>query len=222
MMTFKQYLREADDNPTDAELEAEAMRDEEDFLENSKIRALLMKDCAPFMKECRRGGFLYRGIQNLDDLDPVLVDESMGDEIPVFKKAVRTDRRPLETSDEGQVMYDKWFEKKFGYKVRAQSMFCFPEDSKAAARQYGQVCLVFPIGDFQYVWSPKVVDLQMYAEDRIGYADQADVDKMLDKAGYKSTGLNSALGRSSEIMVRCKAYYAIPEEFVHDIHELVM
>lgn len=221
MITFKQYLRESEDNPTDDELKAEADAENDDWLKNSKIKAILLKDCAPFMKVCKRSGFMYRGIKNIDEEDPILIDGM--DEIPLFKKTVRTDRRPLNSSNEAQVMYDKWFEKKFGYKVRAESMFCFPEDEKDGAKQYGPVCLVFPIGDFEYVWSPKVVDLQIYTEDKIGgYGDEADIIAMLDKAGYKNTGLGSALGKGSEIMVKCKSYYAIPADFVHDIHELVM
>lgn len=204
MMTFKQYLAEGEEDG------------------GKKIVALLQKDCAPFMKECVRGGFLYRGINSLNHGDAVLTVEHNGDEIPVYKKSVRQDRRPLNTSEEGQAMYDKWFEKKFGYKVRAESMFCFPEDMKQNIDQYGSECLVFPIGDFQYVWSPKVADLQMYAGERLGYASEIEVMLMLNKAGYKSTGLVSALGSRSEIMVRCKSYYAIPVEFTFDIHDLVM
>lgn len=207
MKTFKQYLREEEDG-------------------GKKIVALLQKDCAPFMKVLRRGGFMYRGINSLNHDDAVLTVEHNGDEIPVYKKSVRTDRRPLNTSEEGQKLYDAWFEKRFGYKVRAESMFCFPEDMKQSVDQYGTPCLVFPIGDFQYVWSPKVRDLQIYADeatDYSGYADEAGIELMLNKAGYKSTGLASALSdNSSEIMVRCKSYYAIPVEFTIDIHELVM
>lgn len=228
MKTFKQYLREE----TEDDLKAEADRDREDMLRSSKILALLKKDCAPFMKECVHGGFLYRGITNMDESNLVMEY----DEIEVYKKAVRSDRLPLNTEKETQVLYDNWFEKKFGYRVRSESMFCFGEDGREAARQYGRVFLVFPIGDFQYVWSPNVLDLQIHAESEYdGDADwdaddeppkyelnEPNVNALLSKARYKKTGLRAALGSESEIMVRCKSYYAIPAEYVHYIHDLVM
>jgi hypothetical protein len=111
-----------------------------------KILSMIKKNCKTFLKEV--DGFLYRG-SNKKVFD-----------IEKFK--TRKDRRPLGTAQEDHDKLDKLFNKKFGWKARSEGLFCAGDLS--TVKQYGKVNLVFPIGDYKYVWSPKVKDLTLYLE----------------------------------------------------------
>ena len=88
----------------------------------------------------------------------------------------------------------------------------------------GDVYTIWPIGDFEYVWSPEVFDLFMDIEDIEDEIDQED-DRNLEewiKENYKANkGIKEALEKGVEIMLYApKGYYAVRkdiyEKFLED------
>jgi len=174
---------------------------------------MIKKNCKPFLKVWNKRYFLYRG----------------GDFSTFFgKKDVRTNRKPLGTYKELHDILNDLFYKKFGWKPRSEAMFCTGSDE--IATDYGTPYIVFPIGDFKYLWSPKIFDLftEMANNSLIhtsnilairagrGFINDAPIDdliKMRDKAmkelvdTYISNDINRAIALGNEIMIGCKSYY---------------
>ena len=144
---------------------------------------LIKRDCQQFI-EAHPDGLMFRGMDN-KSMKP-------------FKGTVRQDRKPVNMSKEKHKRIDDWFEKEFGFKARSQSIFVTGEFDDA--RSYGQPYAIFPIGEFEFVWSPQVGDMFMYNFN----------DSPLDEAGYKDTDLKAAINSENEIMLYCKEYYALP------------
>lgn len=115
-------------------------RNEDKDLDNTLT--LLERDCKKFINET--GGFLYRG-----------TNRKMGDIIR--KMEARSDRKPVDTSPRVHQFADKAFKKRFGWKVRSEGLFTATKPAMTTgygANRY----LVFPIGDYKYVWSKEVYD----------------------------------------------------------------
>lgn len=80
----------------------------------------------------------------------------------LYKKDVRKNRQPKDTSKAVHDIFDEYFEKNFGWKMRSESLFVTGDESIAS--EYGYAYMVLPIGDYNYCWSPKVPDLTGYFE----------------------------------------------------------
>jgi hypothetical protein len=91
-------------------------------------------------------------------------------------------------------------------------VFCFGGPELAKAFGSGTY-MVFPVGEFKYVWNPDVEDLY-YSMNAGPYSAKEEADKWVngDKYNkpYQDTGIIDALReKNKEIMVKCVAYYAI-------------
>lgn len=95
---------------------------------------------------------LYRGMQNLGD-ENVL-------------KLPHPSKRSAKNSDPATVlMFNSMINAAFGISdVRGNSIFC--NGLAKVARSYGSVYRVYPIGDYKFIWSPKIMDSYSY-ESRI-------------------------------------------------------
>lgn len=74
----------------------------------------------------------------------------------LIEHKVRKDRMPRDTTSIGHKIADYYFSIKFGIPARSQSLFV--TGNAYAASEYGQVCAVFPVGDYSFIWSPKIYD----------------------------------------------------------------
>lgn len=94
---------------------------------------------------------LYRGME-------------LGDE-KVLKLPHPT-KRPAKNSDPATVlMFNSMINAALGISdVRGSSIFC--NGLKKVAKSYGDVHKVYPIGDYKFIWSPKIMDSYLY-ESRI-------------------------------------------------------
>ena len=92
---------------------------------------------------------LYRGIK-----------ESMG----AFEGEVRKNRIPKDTSQTGHAILNEFFKKAFGVAARSESLFVTP--SRGIASGYGVAYEIFPLDDFDYIWSPILQDAY-YLESKI-------------------------------------------------------
>ena len=188
-------------------------------------------ECKPFQKEIGFNGIfdfkpLKRGMKNKPS---ILIDN------------VRSDRRPMSTPLPIHEFMDNWFYKKFGVKFRSNAMFVTKSQS---ARLYGDVYIVFPIGEFKYCYSSTIDDLYAtiankiesklsshYApltkekfndflsdDDNLKFALDI-VEKILTESKYVDNDLKY-VSYNPEIMINCKSYLAIKSDLYDDFIKL--
>jgi len=109
---------------------------------------LIFADCQPFLKESHFISSprfrLYRGLNHLPDRAIFAEVKSM------------LDRGPRDSSAAIHKLLDAHFKEKFGIPFRSQGVFT--TSKMGIASDYGAVKLIFPIGKFDYLWSPKIED----------------------------------------------------------------
>ena len=165
---------------------------------------ILEKECAPYLKECKKaGGFLYRAIN---------------DSFSIKKMKPRSDRRPRDTPIELHNFMDDYFKKNFGWKARSEGVFV-SSDFSYISEYASHVHMFFPIGKFKYVWSKHVSDIFIiFREHEIIDINDNEMngdisdheDTLIDVLRhYQNNNLYSAIVAGNEVMVKCKEYYLI-------------
>ena len=101
-----------------------------------------------------------------------------------------------------------------------------PEPSSAQhSMVFGELWNVFPIGEFTYVWSRYVDDMNYYTMQWQGLGGTIPgtnrklpptmlIAKGIKKSDYTNENLQAATESGNEIMIRCEEYYAIPKSVV--------
>ena len=189
-------------------------------------------ECKPFQKEIGFDGTfdfktLKRGMKNKPSL---LIGN------------VRPDRKPTDTPLPIHEFMDNWFYKKFGVRFRSNAMFA--TKSQGRAQIYGDVYIVFPIGEFKYCYSSTIDDLYAtiankiesklsshYApltkekfndflsdDDNLKFALDI-VEKILSDSKYIDSDLEK-VSYFPEIMINCKSYLAIKSDLYDDFTKL--
>lgn len=174
------------------------------------------QDCKSFLYHKEPSQVLYRGMKPSGDF--------------VYDKVVRKDRVPTSTNIGISERIDEYFKKKFGYPFRSQSIFLTSNYPMASV--YGEIYSIYPVGDFQFLWSPEVKDLYvklnalMITEYNIHnrFFDQDynegegkkrkerflnDLDEIIKDFEYQRTDLSTAIDSRREIMIRVNSYHAI-------------
>jgi hypothetical protein len=181
--------------------------DEDDYVPDTNIspemqEALdaIKRDCQPFLKQIENQ-LLFRG-----SIGALAKGEFF------FKRDVRMDRVPKSTDQIFHDAMDKWFNKKFGFRARSAAVFTtgnYHEAFEYGGSKKDGTFAIFPIGDFRFVWSPKVTDLFFEADpDKMG-EDAEKAEEHLDTLNYKDTDLPAAIRSRKEVMVSCKSYYML-------------
>lgn len=138
-----------------------------------EVMLKLRKDCAPFLKELKKSGdtplFLYRNMN---------VDGSVG------KRQVRKDRDPRDTSRVVHKIFDDVLEDLFGFRGRSSALFCSGNEDWGGG--YGASYMIFPIGKFRFIWSPKIKDSydvvgNSAIEQEMITSSKKELDRMWDK-----------------------------------------
>lgn len=159
---------------------------------------LIRADCKPFLEQAN-GVMLYRGMHKTSTY---------------LKMTVRSDRKPKNTSAAEHAVIDDWFNEKFGFRARSAAVFGSGEF--ADARLYGKVFAIFPIGRFEFVWSPIVSDLFVDIADSTGDDSKDSIINFLEQAEYTDKNLSRGILSNNEVMIHCGTYYAVrlsrPEE----------
>ena len=132
---------------------------------------------------------------------------------PIVRRKVRLDdRTPMSTAQVTHDRFNAYFQEKFGAPFR-NSLHTSGDGGHASS--YGNLFEIYPIGDFEFVWSPKVNDI---AFDVIfppvgGFTNvprsQEVINKKLDTMQYTNKNLIGAIESGNEIMIRSKSYYAV-------------
>lgn len=178
---------------------------EESDLTAEQIAQKILKDCQFFLKEINfhpENVFyhgLFRGI-----------GIKTNDEKNILRKwRVNDSREPKDMPRELHDTLDDFFEEEFGTRFRSESLFA--TGSKSMAREYGIVFLVFPIGRFEYIWSPVVRDAWEYFSNEHDYTSN-QLKKVLHTTDnlYVNKNLDEGIESGNEIMIACESYYTIP------------
>lgn len=183
------------------------------------------KDCKPFLKDWKKSGakdFLYTGRKGLGSFE---------------KRKVRKDRKPKDTPLELHHLVDKWFNKKFGVKARSNAVFCtFDRDE---VDRYGEPYYVFPIGKYKAISSPLINDLFLtmqtdtyhtkdippgFSFDKTTFSDldefplvkQKVMDNIIERL-EKSKYTDKLVRHMNEIMLSCKEYYLVSDEYSNSL-----
>ncbi len=193
----------------------------EDFTPEQAAERVL-SNCQPFLSKAN-GKMLYRGLplRALADF--------------FSKHLVTKDRNPVDTRLSIHNAMDAAFKHLYGIAFRSDAVFCTGDSYQA--KEYGSVCAIYPIGEFDYLWSTKIGDAYRFF-DNGGFAhafgkkeiewfidqDVRETDPTFHKkyaeAIYNfivagegnymlNAGLERALDHGPEIMIHCDAYYAI-------------
>ena len=109
-------------------------------LSSEKLADMIEKHCQQFLKEWRHN-ILWSGRKS----------KAYGNFTPLSLKQIRTDRIPRDTPKKLHDVLDYYFKKKFGKKLRSETLFC--TGSIETAKEFGAPYMVFPIGKYEVYWS---------------------------------------------------------------------
>lgn len=182
MIKFNQYLME-DEN-------------EKELKKLKKYMIKIKKECQPYLKAIGNDTMKYQMFRGVKKSKKI-----------VFKMKVRKDRRPLDTALDIHKLLDDAMYKH--HKIRGRSQCLFATGSKGDAAVYGEPYMIFPIGSFKFLWSPKIRDFS-YAMDYLkDLPNYKNVIKNKTVKEYQTTDLKKAIKSEKEIMIDCKEYYLI-------------
>jgi hypothetical protein len=126
------------------------MRIYELLLENkatSKVIDLIRKNCQPFLQSNKQSllneTYLYTGTNRWTSR--------------VFKSIVPSNRKPKDSPRVIHNLFDNYFRQQFGIAYRSNALFTTLKSS--VAENYGNVYVVFPIGNYTILTSPMIDDL---------------------------------------------------------------
>jgi len=162
----------------------------------------LGRNCKPYLsqfnsvEEAFING-LYRGIRNEDNF--------------AVKNVRLNDRKPLGMNPGTMKDVNNYFKKEFGAPFRFSAL-CTGE--KMLAQAFGDPYVIFPAGDYRFLWSPQVEDLnratnKFYVNLEPGEPDKIVPDLIPAKVQYTDKDLQGAIESGNEVMVRCNQYYAL-------------
>lgn len=176
---------------------------EDEKLTPEQVAVKILKDCQFFLRESKFDPehpfyhALFRGIKTDHD-----------DEI-LRKWKVDDSRQPKDMPLVLHDTLDDFFEEEFGVRFRSESVFA--TGSTQMAWEYGKVYLVFPIGHFEYIWSPVIRDAWEYFSEQHDYTSN-QLRRALRATDnlYVNKNLDEGIKSRHEIMIACDSYYTLP------------
>ena len=150
----------------------------------------IKRDCQRFIQEW--GGIptpdhaIYRGMTN---------------SWPNFAYQTKAIRTPTGMNINTQHRLDDYFQEEFGHRYRSENML-FGTGNPNHTEMFGSIHIVFPIGNYSYLWSPEVNDLNFLLISK-------SVEEIIATTHFiHNKSLNKILDH--EVMINVKKYYAIP------------
>ena len=166
-------------------------------MDRREVEDRVQRECQPFLSLLGRSGLsLYRGI------DPRAPE--------VFEGRVDRARQPKNMPIPLHEAADAWFSRKFGVRFRGAALFC--TGNAATASSHGRLYRIYPVGGFQFCWSPSVGDLHVWVtQNALLDGPPAALFESLKELDYREDGLAEAITSGCEIMVACSRFYAVAE-----------
>ena len=201
----------------------------EDFAEKQtliNIAGTIRQNCQPYLTQNPSAIIrhpLYRGVKQRGN-------HSAGPSHIISKEVRLTNRKPSDMPVDLHKFINGYFKKEYGAPFR-NAMFA--NGGYSAAKDYGPVYIIFPIGNFKYLWSQLYEDLYTIASeyefDEYGYFEKEEgvdmnkevkqtiIDEVLST--YQVDNLIDGIDSEHEIMIRCKGYYGILANAIDDAHD---
>ena len=140
----------------------------------------------------------------------------------------RKNRKPLSTDPVVHRLLDEEFKKQFGWRARSEGVFCTGDYPPGI---YGERYYIFPIGKFDFLWSPDVKDLTVSLDHSGIFTTDYKLDPSVPMntvndvvfqlvSTYQDDDFLAALRSGNEIMLRCKKYYALNVKTVESSPEI--
>lgn len=188
----------------------------------------IRQNCLPYLTENRDAinrHPLYRGVK-----PPGGHSVTGAGDANVIRKEVRlTDRKPTDMPYDLHQFINGYFKQQYGSSFRSAM---FVSGSSGMASDYGTTYIIFPAGEFQYLWSEDYEDLysitaeygfdqispsSMSPEEAVEWKENAKEsleDEVLST--YQTDDLESAIDSAHEIMIRCSHYYGIHADVMYN------
>lgn len=180
----------------------------------NEIQNLIKQQCKPFLDT---GVELFR-VSNVD--------------IGIHGGLVKTvaNRKPIDTNAKIHRLIDKYFLNHYGHKWRSDHIiFCLgsyydAEEYQSEHGLPGNIVKIYPVGQFKYLFNRYIDDMYLALGEMGIDVDEGLLDdetpltyKYIEQAlnsinKWQSTGIKdwAKLYGSSELMVNCQSYYAVP------------
>jgi hypothetical protein len=142
---------------------------------------LIISKCKPFLTQGRYEpifrGETFRSF-TFDRKLPILDFDGNKFMIPIVDvKHPEADRSPRDTSGALHKFFDQKMKEKFGWGGRSQGLFVTGSVAQALAYHDAGLYMVFPVGEFKYIWSK-------HEQDLYNSLRQHDIEKNGVKYGY--------------------------------------
>lgn len=135
----------------------------EDVTQLSVLVKLVRRDCKDFLSQADQP--LYRGLKETSGQL-----KKMGPDL--YKGTVRKDRKPKDLNQGLHAAFNDGIKKHFGInKIRERALFCTFRYAQAMQFGIGAPFIIFPIGKFDYIWSPFITDPWSAFQDEWGSWD---------------------------------------------------
>lgn len=189
------------------------------------------KELKMFPDSFENFGFLWRGVKKIDSSN-ILFEKP-----PHLMTLEETNknRYPRDISYEVHKLLDDEFNKQFGIRPRSSGIFTTPK--YGVAKGYGGATtpfLVFPIGDYKFIWSNDIYDLFSEIVDEYWYygtnsnspsgqgRDSTTAEESIPSIvnSYQMDDLRSALLSGHEMSIICDKYYLVSphEEIIREFY----
>lgn len=141
------------------------------------IRRFIQDNCGAWLQKSG-GRIAYRGSET--------VLKENGVQYPAFVRKTRMDRIPRDSSRAMHKLLNYWISLAGGKANRTNSLFLTGDPGQA--RDYGELFVVLPIGDFHYTWNTQMEDWHDSTEDAldekpaVDWLDRREVQAALKQA----------------------------------------
>ena len=135
----------------------------------------------------------------------------------------RKDRQPTHTNKLLHDLFDLYFKKKFGWKVRSEGVFT--TSSLFDAKHYGNPYIFVPLGSYNYIHHPYIADLYLYSVDEgLTLNDNPDIKKIEQIVdGYKKNpNIDLIITRGNETIFDVDKYLLINPNYFKDIKNEIL
>lgn len=158
-----------------------------------KIKEIIIESGNPTVDQIRKN---CRSILPLIAANKVLL-RGIRASFDIAEKTARLeDRRPKNTPERVHNAVNNWFEQRFGHPWRNG---IFTTGKRSVASNYGNVYVCLPIGQFEFLYSPAVVDLFALLRDHPYASTLNDSDEKIKEYLNKLDNATFVHGNQSEL-----------------------